>query len=137
MLAAVVVVSSVGLFISTKISVDDYAITPGSATPLGAKISFSPAAKVPRGDVSMVDVNLEQLSYFGLLWADLTGGLTHYTGQQFGFDQHGGLETYIDQSYLDMARAKNDAIIAAFTSQQQPFTEKSRGVLVYDRRPGS
>ena len=136
-LAAVVVVGALGLFISTRISVDDYAITPGSATPLSPKVSFSPAVKVPKGDVSMVDVNLAQLSYFGLLWADLTGGPTHYTGQQFGFDQHGGLATYIDQSYLDMARAKNDAIIAAFTSQHQSFTTRSQGVLVYDRRAGS
>ncbi len=136
-MAALVVVGAVGLFITTKISVDDYAITPGSATPLGAKISFTPSARVPKGDVSMVDVNLSQLSYFGLLWADLTGGPTHYTGAQFGFDQHGGLATYIDQSYLDMARAKNDAVIAAFTSQHRSFSAAQQGLLVYDRRAHS
>ncbi len=122
---------------AAAIHVDAYALTPGSATPMGPRMTFTPPQPRVGGQVSMVDVNISQMTLLARVIADATGGPRHFPGSAFGFEGTDGLEKYFEQSYLTMDQAKHDAVIAAFHAVGQPIANITTGLLVYDATASS
>jgi len=117
---------------AASIHVDEYALTPGSASLIGPRMTLTPPQPRPRGEVSMVDVNISQMTVLSRFIADLSGSPRHFPGSAFGFQGTAGLEKYFLQSYLTMDQAKHDAVIAAFHQAEQPIAAIDHGLLVYD-----
>jgi len=123
--------------VSAFIHVDEYAITPGSATMLGPRISLNPEEPKAHGRVAMVDVNLSQMTILSRFIATVVGSPRHFPGSVFGFEGTTGLEKYFLQSYLTMDQAKHDAVIAAFRAAGRPIAQISTGMLIYDATSSS
>ncbi len=123
--------------IAAAVHVDTYALTPGSATPVGPRMTFTPPQPKIRGQVAMVDVNISQMTALSRFIAELTGGPRHFPGSAFGFTGNSGLKKYFSQSFLTMDQAKHDAVIAAFRAADQPISAITTGLLVYDATPKS
>ncbi len=121
-----------GSSIAAAVHVDEYALTPGSASLIGPRMTLTPPQPRPRGQVSMVDVNISQMTVLSSFIADLLGSPRHFPGSAFGFQGTAGLEKYFLQSYLTMDQAKHDAVIAAFHEAKQPISKIVGGLLVYD-----
>jgi PDZ domain-containing protein len=119
------------------VHVDEYAITPGSTSPIGPRMTLTPSEQRTVGGVSMVDVNISQMTVLSRFVADLTGSPRHFPGSAFGFSGTAGLEKYFLQSYLTMDQAKHDAVIAAFRAAHRPLDSVATGLLIYDAAPSS
>lgn len=136
-MALVVGVVVLAALVAGRIQLNEYALTPGDAQPVGPLISL-PAGKghALHGRVLLTDVNLTQLTALDYLFYRLNGDAALVNGDQL-VEPGTSSTQLILQGYLEMQQAKAAAEAAAFRRLGERVTERDGGTLVYGVQDGS
>ncbi len=130
-------VLAVLVIVSSRITLNEYALTPGDAQPVDPLVTVPPA-KVHRvhGQILLTDVFVAQLTlleYLPYRWnpdAQLVPG-----AELLDPDTPAGQLT--DQGYLEMAQSQSFAKAAAFRRLGYGVPEQNAGTVMYAVKPGS
>jgi PDZ domain-containing protein len=122
----------VAVLIANHISVNDYVITPGEASPVAPYIEVPAADNHPlTGTILLTDVfvtQLNALSYLQYKYFDSDSEVIsgpELLGPATNQDQ------YLDQGYLQMAQAQSYATAAALSRLGYTVTSTNAGALIY------
>jgi PDZ domain-containing protein len=134
----VVVILVAAVLIAAHISVNDYVITPGDASPVAPYIDVPAADNHPlTGKILLTDVFVTQLNALNYLQykyfdsdSEVISG-SELLGPATNEDQ------YLNQSYLQMAQAQSFATAAALSRLGYTVTSTNGGALVYGIGQGS
>ena len=128
----VVAILVVAVLIANHISVNDYVITPGEASPVAPYIEVPAADNHPlTGTILLTDVfvtQLNALSYLQYKYFDSDSEVIsgpELLGPATNQDQ------YLDQGYLQMAQAQSYATAAALSRLGYTVTSTNAGALIY------
>jgi PDZ domain-containing protein len=143
--AAVVLVVAVAAFIAARTSVNYYALTPGSATPVSQFIEVPPSDNHPlTGKILLTDVFVTQLNALNFFLYNHVHWL--YNTIQPNSDVISGPQLlgptsnesqFLDQGFLQMAQAQNFSTAAALSHLGYSVTSTNAGALVYGITPNS
>ncbi|MHB1777568.1 MAG: S16 family serine protease [Acidimicrobiales bacterium] len=129
--ALVVGVVVLAALITSRIQLNEYALTPGEAESVGPLISLPSGKGHPlHGRVLLTDVNLTQLTALDYLFYRLNGDAALVSGDQL-VEPGTSSNQLILQGFLEMQQAKIAAQAAAFRRLGERVTERAGGTLVY------
>jgi Lon-like protease len=132
---AVVVVAAV---IASHVSVNDYVITPGDATPVSQYIEVPPQDSHPlTGRILLTDVFVTQLNALSYLQYRYFDSDSEIIPEQELLGPAPDEGQYLAQGYLQMAQAQSFATAAALSHLGYSVTATNAGSLVYAIEPGS
>jgi len=124
--------------VAARTNVNYYVVTPGDATPVSQYIEVPPADNHPlTGKILLTDVfvtSLNALNYLRYKYFDSNNEIIP------GSELLGSTpdpQQYIDQGYLQMAQAQDDATAAALRRLGYVVTSTPAGALVYGVEPDS
>lgn len=135
-LLVVVAVLVVAGVVADRISLNQYAITPGVAQPVGPLIRVPSARAHPvHGRVLLTDVYLAQVSALGYLLDKIQGAQLVPAATVLGPATPPAELTA--QGYLEMAQSQAAAKVAALTRLGEKVGTRNAGVAVFAAVPGS
>ena len=127
-----------GAFYAAHKSVDYYVITPGDASPVSQHIEVPPQYRHHlTGKILLTDVfvtSLNALDYLRYKFLDSNNEIV--PGSEL-LGPAADAEQYLDQGYLQMAQAKDDATATALRHLGYSVTSTPAGALVYGIEPAS
>ncbi len=136
-LAVVVVLLAVLVVIASRITLDDYALTPGQAQPVGPLVKVPPGKAHPlHGPILLTDVYVTPISLLDYLptWLDSDAQIVS-ASELLGPDTPADQLT--TQGYLEMAQSQAAAKAASLTRLGYAVPEHDAGALVFAVQPGS
>jgi len=127
-LVSLVIVVFLG-FIASRISTNDFAITPGGAQPVAPLITIQGSSSTTSGKILLTDVYLTPLSWLTYLpaWFSNT---TDIVSQDELVDPGVSISELDAQGYLEMEQAKQSAKVAALTRLGYPVGSQPAGAVV-------
>jgi PDZ domain-containing protein len=136
--AVIVVILVAAVLIASRISVNDYVITPGNATPVAPYIDVPAAENHPLiGKILLTDVFVTQLNALNYLRYKFFDSDSEVISGPELLGPATNEDQYLDQSYLQMAQAQSFATAAALSRLGYTVTSTSAGALVYGIAPNS
>ena len=127
-LAAVIVVA---LFVASRITLNDYSLTPGQAQSVVPLITVPPDRSHPtHGSILLTDVSITQLSALGYLAAMFDSNAQIVSSAELlGPDTPA--DQLVAQGFLEMAQSQQAAKAAALTALGYSVPEHDGGVIVF------
>jgi Lon-like protease len=127
-LVSLVIVVFLG-FVASRISTNDFAITPGGAQPVAPLITIQGKSSTSAGKILLTDVYLTPLSLLTYLpaWFSNT---TDIVSQDALVDPGVSISELDAQGYLEMEQAKQSAKVAALTRLGYPVGSKPAGAVI-------
>jgi PDZ domain-containing protein len=134
----VVVLLVAAVVIAGHISVNDYVITPGDASPVAPYIHVPAADNHPlTGTILLTDVYVTQLNALNYLQYKYFDSNSEVISDSELLGPATSEDQYLDQSYLQMTQAQSFATAAALSRLGYTVTSTNAGALVYGIAPDS
>jgi Lon-like protease len=127
-LVSMVIVVFLG-FVASRISTNDFAISPGGAQPVAPLITIQGHSSTSTGKILLTDVYLTPLSWLTYLPASLSS-TTDIVSQDALVDPGVSISELDAQGYLQMDQAKQSAKVAALTRLGYPVPSQPDGAVI-------
>jgi Lon-like protease len=136
--AALAALILVAVLILGRWSVNDYALSPGDATPVASFISVPPTLDHPlHGTILLTDVFVQQLTALTYLQKRFFSSGTAIIPTEALLGPSTPPDQFAAQGFLEMSQAQSFATAAALTHLGYTATSSHVGALVYGVTPGS
>jgi PDZ domain-containing protein len=137
-LVAFLVLLGAAAIVLDHVSVNDYGITPGDATPVGQFINVPKHLDHPiKGNILLTDVYVTQLNALTYLQERYLSSDADVISSNELLGPSTPANEYIDQGYLEMMQAQQAATAAALSHLGFTINAKPVGALLYGIDPGS
>jgi PDZ domain-containing protein len=136
-LVTVAAVIAAAVLVLSRWNVNDYALTPGDATPVSSFIKVPPKLDHRlTGTILLTDVDVQQLNALTYLWQRYLSSDSQVLPSAVLLGPTPA-DQYATQGFLEMSQAQSSAKAAALTHLGYTVTPRNVGALLFGIAPGS